>query len=64
MHIMEGISKHGWLDSIKQITSTSSISGAADAFDCDPPSVFFAAVDFDVPDFLEAAWKQEKQSPT
>jgi len=51
------------LDSAKRITSTSSISGAADAFDCDPPSVFFAAVDFDVPDFLVAAWKQEKQSP-
>lgn len=51
------------MDSSKQITSTSSISGAADAFDCDPPSVFLAPVDFDGPDFLVAAWKQEKQSP-
>uniref|UniRef100_A0A0A9APW9 Uncharacterized protein n=1 Tax=Arundo donax TaxID=35708 RepID=A0A0A9APW9_ARUDO len=35
--------------------STSPTSGAADAFDCAAPSVFFAAVDFAGPDFLVAA---------
>lgn len=46
---------------LEQITSTSSITGAAEAFDCGPPSVFFAVADFAGPDFLVAGLLKRKE---